>query len=198
LLYYVTNLKVFVKPKGVPGLKLKVAEALRKTGNRFVFFIDDIDRLTPEEARDLFRAIKALADFPEVVYVLFFDREEVAKALGAALQMDGEKYLEKIVQAPFHLPAVGKEQLHNKLFSGLDVILTAKPQPFPFDRTRWAELFSTGLDHFIRKPRDIVRVLNAVSVSYPSLAGEVNPVDLIALEFLLLLIRRCFPAWILT
>ena len=180
----IPKLKAFVEPKGVPGLKRKVAEALRKTGRRFVFFIDDIDRLTPEEARDFFRAIKALADFPEVVYVLSFDREEVAKALGAALQMDGEKYLEKIVQAPFHLPAVGKEQLHNKLFSGLDAILDSKPQPFPFDSTRWAELFSTGLDHFIRKPRDIVLVLNAVSVVYPPLAGEVNPVDLIALEFL--------------
>lgn len=180
----IPKLKAFVETKGVPGLKRKVAEALRKTGRRFVFFIDDIDRLTPDEARDFFRAIKALADFPEVVYVLFFDRDEVAKALSAALQMDGEKYLEKIVQAPFHLPAVGKEQLHNKLFSGLDAILDSKPQPFPFDRTRWAEVFSTGLDHFIRKPRDIVRVLNAVSVSYPPLVGEVNPVDLIALEFL--------------
>lgn len=181
---YFPKLKAFIEPEGVPKVKKKVASALKASGKRFVFFVDDIDRLTPDEARDLFRAIKALADFPEVVYVLFFDREEVAKALTTALKMDGEAYLEKIVQAPFHLPAVDKGLLHQKLFKGLDAIIESKPMPFQFDQSRWAEVFNDGLDQCVKKPRDIVRILNAISVVYPSLAGEVNPVDFIALEFL--------------
>ncbi len=172
------------KLEGVPKVKKKVATALKASGLRFVFFVDDIDRLTPDEARDLFRAIKALADFPEVVYVLFFDREEVARALTTSLKMDGEAYLEKIVQAPFHLPAVDKQRLQQKLFSGLDAIIEAQSVPFVFDQHRWAENFTSGLDAFIKKPRDVVRVLNAISVTYPSIAGEANPVDFIALEFL--------------
>lgn len=181
---YFPKLKAFVEPEGVPKVKKKVAAALKASGKRFVFFVDDIDRLTPDEARDFFRAIKALADFPEVVYVLFFGREEVAKALTASLKMDGEAYLEKIVQAPFHLPAVDNQQLQQKLFKGLDSIINAHPMPFAFDQDRWAEVFSNGLDRLIKKPRDIVRVLNAISVAYPPVAGEVNPVDFIALEFL--------------
>lgn len=181
---YIPKLKALVEPEGVPKVKKKVAAALKASGKRFVFFVDDIDRLTPDEARDLFRAIKALADFPEVVYVLFFDREEVSKALTATLKMDGEAYLEKIVQAPFHLPAVDKSLLQQKLFKGLDAIIESRPMPFPFDQSRWAEVFNDGLDQCIRKPRDIVRILNAISVAYPSLAGEVNPIDFIALEFL--------------
>lgn len=184
LLGWIPGLKFLTEKTGIPLVKKKVAAALKKSGKRFVFFVDDIDRLTPDEARDFFRAIKALADFPEVVYVLFFDREEVAKALTASLRMDGEAYLEKIVQAPFHLPAVDKEQLQQKLFKGLDAIIESKPMPFPFDQGRWAEVFSDGLDRCLRKPRDIVRILNAISVAYPPLAGEVNPVDFIALEFL--------------
>jgi predicted KAP-like P-loop ATPase len=89
LVDHVPKLKVFIEPAGFPQLKKKVGAALTEGEKRFVFFVDDIDRLTPDEARDFFRAIKALADFPEVVYVLFFDREEVGKALTASLGMDG-------------------------------------------------------------------------------------------------------------
>jgi predicted KAP-like P-loop ATPase len=184
LLGWLPGIKALTKKTDVPSVKKEIASALKSLGKRFVFFVDDIDRLTPDEARDFFRAIKALADFPEVVYVLFFDREEVSKALTASLQMDGEAYLEKIVQAPFDLPAVDKDQLQNKLFKGLDSIIESRPMPFPFDQSRWAEVFSDGLDQLIKKPRDIVRILNSISVSYPPLAGEVNPVDFIALEFL--------------
>ena len=181
---FIPKFKALIEPEGVPNVKKKVIAALKECGKRFVFFIDDIDRLTPDEASEFFRAIKALADFPEVVYVLFFDREEVAKALTASLKMDGEAYLEKIVQAPFNLPAVDRQQLQQKLFKGLDSIIDAHPMPFAFDQGRWADVYSNGLDRLIKKPRDIVRILNAISVVYPPVAGEVNPVDFIALEFL--------------
>jgi predicted KAP-like P-loop ATPase len=184
LLGRVPGLKFLTEKTGVPQVKMKVSAALKASGKRFVFFVDDIDRLTPDEARDFFRAIKALADFPEVVYLLFFDREEVAEALSASLKMDGEAYLEKIIQAPFHLPAVDRSRLQHKLFKGLDTIIESGPMPFPFDQDRWGEVFHDGLDRYIEKPRDIVRILNAISVVYPPLAGEVNSVDIIALEFL--------------
>ncbi|ARK99566.1 KAP family P-loop NTPase fold protein [Burkholderia pseudomallei] len=184
LLGWIPGLKFLTEKTGVPQVKKKVAAALKASGKRFVFFVDDIDRLTPDEARDFFRAIKALADFPEVVYLLFFDREEVAEALSASLGMDGEAYLEKIIQAPFNLPAVDKGQLQQKLFKGLNSIVDSRPMPFPFDQGRWVEVYNDGLDGYLKKPRDIVRILNAISVVYPPLAGEVNPVDIIALEFL--------------
>jgi len=184
LLGWIPGLKFLTEKTGVPQVKKEVAKALKASGKRFVFFVDDIDRLTPDEATDLFRAIKALADFPEVVYVLFFDREAVAETLTASLRMDGEGYLEKIVQAPFHLPAVDKGLLQQKLFKGLDAIIESRPMPFLFDQGRWAEVFSDGLDDCVRKPRDVVRILNAISVAYPPVAGEVNPVDFITLEFL--------------
>lgn len=88
------------------------------------------------------------------------------------------------MQAPFDLPAVDKGQLQQKLFKGLDSIIACKPLPFPFDQNRWAEVFHGGLDQFITKPRDVVRILNTLSVAYPPLAGEVNPVDFVALESL--------------
>ena len=171
------------KKKEVPELKREISEALKKEGRRIVFFIDDIDRLAPDEIRELFKVIKALADFPNVIYVLSFDRKIVADALRASLGIEGEAYLEKIVQAPFSLPAVDRLRLRKKLFTELDEILESRPLR-NFDQTHWGNIYFDGLDQYIEKPRDIVRVINALSVTYPAVGGEVNPVDFIALEFL--------------
>jgi len=61
-----------------------------------------------------------LANFPKAVYLLAFDRKTVAQALSATLGMDGGAYLEKIVQAPFSLPALDRERLTQKLFEKLE------------------------------------------------------------------------------
>ena len=100
-------LKRVIEPKqpDTNALKQSIAETLQKQDKRIVIVIDDIDRLTPEEIRQLFRVIKAVADFPNVLYLLAFDREIVAKALTEKQDLPGDQYLEKIVQVPIDLPA---------------------------------------------------------------------------------------------
>lgn len=169
--------------KDVPALKAGVAKALSDAGQRFVFVVDDIDRLAPDEIRELFKVVKALADFPNVIYLLAFDRDVVAASLNTSLGVDGEAYLEKIVQAPFVLPSVDRQKLQQKLFADLDRVLSGTDE-FLFDANHWGNVYHDGLDQFIQKPRDIVRVMNVLSVTYPAVRGEVNPVDFIALEFI--------------
>lgn len=171
------------KPREVPQLKEEISKLLRGSPRRILFVVDDLDRLTPEETREVFKVVKALADFPNVIYLLSFDKVEVAKALSSSLGIDGGAYLEKIVQASFALPAVGSNRLQRKLFNDLDHIVEAFPSA-EFDSTYWGNVYFDGLSYFITKPRDIVRVINALAVTYPPVAGEVNPVDYIALEFL--------------
>lgn len=171
------------KPKDVPTLKAELAKILEKAGQRFVFIIDDIDRLAPDEIRELFKVIKALADFPNVIYLLAFDRQVVSEALHTALGVEGEAYLEKIIQVQFSLPTVDRVRLRKKLFVDLDRILESFPLR-NFDQTYWGNVYFTGLDHYINKPRDIVRIINTLCVTYPAVTGEVNAIDFIALEFL--------------
>jgi len=171
------------KPKDIPALKADISMALQKANQRFVFVIDDIDRLAPNDISELFKVIKALADFPNVSYLLSFDRKVVADALHASLGVDGEAYIEKIVQAPFSLPTIDRLRLRQRLFVELDRILESLPLP-NFDQTYWGNVYYDGLDHYVNKPRDIIRIINALRVTYPAVAGEVNPVDFIALEFL--------------
>jgi predicted KAP-like P-loop ATPase len=169
------------KPKDVPALKSEISKILREAGKRILVVIDDIDRLTPEETRQLFTVIKALADFPNVVYLLAFDRDVAAQAIEQQSGLPGERYLEKIIQVPFELPPVDRVALRAALFSRLDQVLGDTSDGL-FDQSYWTNVFHDGIDPLIQVPRDVVRFANTLSVTYPAVRGEVNPVDFIALE----------------
>lgn len=171
------------KPKDVPALKSEISTILRDAGKRILVVIDDIDRLTPEETRQLFTVIKALADFPNVVYLLAFDREVAAQAIQQQSGMPGERYLEKIIQVPFELPPVDRVALRAALFKRLDEVLGDTSDGL-FEQSYWTNAFHDGIDPLIQVPRDVVRFTNTLSVTYPPVRGEVNPVDFIALEAL--------------
>lgn len=171
------------KPKDVPALKSEISKILRDAQTRILVIVDDIDRLTPEETRQLFTVIKALADFPNVVYLLAFDREVAAQAIEQQSGMPGERYLEKIIQVPFELPPVDRVALRAALFKRLDEILGDTSDGL-FDQSYWTNAFLDGIDPLIQVPRDVVRFTNTLAVTYPTVRGEVNPVDFIALEAL--------------
>ena len=171
------------KPKDVPALKSEISKILRDAGKRILVVIDDIDRLTPEETRQLFTVIKALGDFPNVVYLLAFDREVAAQAIEQQSGMPGERYLEKIIQVPFELPPVDRVALRAALFKRLDEVLGDTSDGL-FDQSYWTNAFHDGIDPLIQVPRDVVRFTNTLSVTYQAVRGEVNPVDFIALEAL--------------
>lgn len=179
------------KPKDVPALKSEISKILLEARKRILVVIDDIDRLTPEETRQLFTVIKALADFPNVVYLLAFDRDVAAQAIEQQSGLPGEKYLEKIIQVPFELPPVDRVALRAALFKRLDEVLVGTPDGL-FEQAYWTNVFHDGIDALIKVPRDIVRLTNTLSVTYPSVVGEVNPVDFIAIEALRVFLPRVY------
>lgn len=168
------------KHKSVPELKAKIADVLKQKQKRILVVIDDIDRLSSDEIRQLFTVIKAVADFPSVVYLIAFDKNVVVKALQQMQSLSGEIYLEKIVQVPFDLPLPDKASLRNLLFERLDAILEGTNEAL--DQTYWANVYLEGIDHYINTPRDVVRLTNTLGVAYPAVKNEVNPVDFIAIE----------------
>lgn len=174
-----------IPPKDVPALKEALSALLLEQKKRILVVIDDIDRLAPDEMRQLFTVIKALADFPYVIYLLAFDREVASEAIGKQTGLAGDRFLEKIVQVPFDMPFVDRTTLHEALFKRLEEITFDGTPDGGFDKNRWADIFFFGgLDKLFRVPRDIVRLTNALSITYPAVVGEVNPVDFIAIECL--------------
>lgn len=181
------------KPKDVPALKKALSDLLLQQKKRVLVVIDDIDRLAPDEVRQLFTVIKALADFPYVTYLLAFDREVAATAISEQTGLPGERYLEKIIQVPFELPRPDRTALRQALFKRLDAVMAPTPEG-RFDSMHWNNIFHSGLDPLITVPRDVVRLTNVLSVTYPAVVGEVNPVDFIAIEALRVFLPGVYDA----
>lgn len=148
--------------------------------------LDDLDRLTPDELREMLQIVKANADFPNLVYLLLCDRDVVQRQIGTALGVDGRSYLEKVVQAPFDVPLIERQRVHEVLFEGLNRMLAAEEVSARFDSKRWGNLFLGGLQGYFSNLRHVNRFLSTLEfhlqVFRNGSSFEVNPVDLIALE----------------
>lgn len=171
------------REKDVFGLRQEIDQVLKSQDRRFLIVIDDLDRLTWDEIRQMFRVIKAVADFPKTIYLLAFDRQVVVSALESFQGISGEGYLEKIVQSGFDLPLPDKPALRRLLFAHLDILLSQTPAEL-WDETHWGNVFWDGIDVFIETPRDVKRLVNSLLPSYSAVQGEVNFADFVALESL--------------
>ncbi len=180
------------RKRDVVALKREISERLRQAGQRIVVVIDDVDRLTPAEINQVFRVVKAVADFPNVVYVLAFDREEVAGALSAELRVDGSAYLEKIVQVPFVLPTLRQDVLRDLLIE--DVQRSAPEVRFEPSSDQYDANMLSAMGDLLRRPRDLVRFANAFAPTYAGLRGDVMAVDVAALELLRVVEPRVYRA----
>ncbi len=169
--------------KSIVEAKEEIIEQLKDIDGKIVIIIDDIDRLTAEEIRELFAIVKVIADFPNTVYILAFDKEVVLRALEKVQEGKGEEYLEKIVQIPIEIPLPDKISIRKMLSEELDTVLSGTPDEL-LDATRWQNVYWNSIDSFINTVRNVKRLINAIKVIYPSVKGEVNAVDFIAIETL--------------
>ncbi len=183
------------KPRQSPPLterKGAVIDALALWPHRIVVILDDIDRLPPGEVVAMIQAVKAVADFPNVVYVLAYDPTVVAHAIQSAVEVkDGLAYLEKIVQLPVRLPEVPQSKLNLHARERLGQIVRTGElgaQEAADLEKSWAVVFA-----LFRTPRDIERLRTKLQVALPVLKGAVNIADVLLLEAL----DIAFPAVVL-
>lgn len=177
-----------VQQQTLTEIKRELSHSLKKLERPILMVLDDIDRLTPEEVRLLFQLVKANADFPNVVYLLLFQRDIVERSLDSPPAVRGQEFLEKIVQIGFDIPRIDRTRLEKVLFAGLDELLTEADISKRFDQKRWGNLFLGGLRPYFQTLRDVYRYLASLSFHVSLFRGtgsfEVSPVDLIALEIL--------------
>jgi len=169
------------KKEGVRGRQLKVRDALSKLPNPIVVILDDIDRLTTPEIRDVFKLVRLTANFPQVIYLLAFDRIRVEQALGEQ-GIPGRDYLEKILQIGIDLPAVPAEVLNSQIFKAIDTALCSIQNPGHFDADVWPDVFMEVVRPLIRNMRDVRRYSAAIHGTVRDLGGRVALVDVLALE----------------
>lgn len=183
-------LKTIAKSKGAklmqaPSLyeaKEKLCEALEDFNHKIIVFIDDIDRLTTPQIKDIFQLVKQVGDFPNIIYVLTMDREIVCNALSEYHNIDGDEYLKKIVQVSFEVPEIDKSLLPEILKNRLSGIIHKNDYEEKFENNNYFEkVLENCVNPYIKNIRDVNRLINAFQFKYDALWKETSFVDLLAI-----------------
>jgi predicted KAP-like P-loop ATPase len=171
-------------PKPLPRIKSELIEGLRKLGRRIVVIIDDMDRLEPQEAAEITRLLKAVANFPNIIYVLCYDPKILADSLKQTLSIDdGSAFLEKIVQVRFKVPQPEAFDLRRWLLEEcIELHSSISQEPLPHDQLERLQAVCDLEGGLLTTPRDIVRVTNAIKLYWPPISGKVDYADLVWLQ----------------
>ena len=169
------------RKQGIGGRREAVDIALAELRKPIVVVLDDIDRLSTNEIRDVFKLVRLTASFPNIVYVLAFDRERVEEALGEQ-GVPGRAYLEKILQVAVDLPVVPFQVLNQLIFSAIDGSLADIEKPGRFDEQVWPDVFMEVIRPLIRNMRDVRRYAAAIHGTVRGLEGQIALADVLSLE----------------
>jgi hypothetical protein len=167
----------------------EVKRLLETLEQPLIVFVDDVDRLEPEQIRLVIRQIKANASLPKINFVLLFQQSIVEKALESVAAGEGRDYLEKIVQANFDLPPVTVDKLRQIFTEQLALLIDEYATPENgFNETRWGNVLFGGVMPFVRNLRDARRLISSIAIHLEMHKGahafEVNLIDFVALEAL--------------
>ena len=155
----------------------KLIKVLKEISKPITVILDDIDRLSSDELQSILKLVRVTGNFPNIVYVLSFDKNRVIKTLNDN-NIDGRDYLEKIIQIPFDIPQVPKKLLQENLFSSLDKILG----DVYLDKVRWSNAYWNIIKPTIKNIRDIRRYTSSLSNIFKQLGAEIDVVDLLTIE----------------
>ena len=161
--------------------------------SRIVVFIEDLDRLPPEEVREIVQLMRMVADFPKVTYVVGYDRLQVIRALGEMAGRHtspedslafGEGYLQKIIHAAFQLPTPPQYAVAEVIFNKW-IELAKEFYKEDFTKREYWQKVRPLLIPFFSTIRDGEKIINRAFLIMLMLKEKSNPADvLIAAYFM--------------
>lgn len=99
-------------------LKSLTQDAKNGVVRKVVVFIDDLDRCSPKKALYLLEQIKLMTDVEGFIFVLALDPRYIfacAKEKYSADLIHHSEYFEKIIQIPFNIPSLSKDDVFSYL-----------------------------------------------------------------------------------
>lgn len=168
------------RSEGTGGRRDKLKDELRKLEKPIVVVLDDIDRLSTSEIRDVFKLVRLTASFPNVIYIVAFDRKRVEKALEED-GIPGRDYLEKILQVAVDLPVVPQEALLREILKALSQAIEGADVA-EIDQEVWPDVLMEIVRPLVKNLRDVRRYAAAVHTSMAMLGRRIALADLLAME----------------
>jgi len=161
-------------------VKAELNELLSHQKHKIIIFIDNISRLVDNEINQIFQIVKSMGDFANTVYVLTLDKEYIKGAMNRLHGAGGAEYLNKLVQLPFNIPAISKQDVTLILLDRLKKLLVDVPED-SWDKDYWFDIYYSMIKHFFENVRDITRYVNTLSFGFFWVKDLVNPVDFFAI-----------------
>lgn len=173
-------------PPSLDSIRSSLRCELAKLATPVLIVIDDIDRLTKDEMRLLVQLVKVNVDFPNVVYLLLYQKNILTDALHEPTGAKGQSFLKKIVQIELEVPMAPEYKLRGIFLSQIEGVL--RGARYRWDKPRWDYVFENGIWPCFQTLRDIKRFIGAFEFYFEShiMDGvlQVNPIDLLILETL--------------
>ena len=163
--------------------KERISDLLKKFKTVILVIVDDIDRLPDAQIRSIFQLVTTIADFPNVNYLLSYERKIVEDALSSIQGCDGSEYLEKIVQVPIKIPEINREKIANLLSKKLaDLSNYATTEQEKSDMANRKALLRYCLFPYIKTMRDLCRYSNVLDFELAGSGAKVSPIDIAAIS----------------
>ena len=180
--------KALAQEASLTELRREADNVFRDLGRRVIVVMDDVDRLTQQEIRQLFQIIKLNADFPNTVYLIAADRSVVERSLDPEQGGLGRAYLEKIVQVGFDLPLADPAHVSSVLEGHL------RQAGVPVDTLQYGNLYYSGFRQLFTTLRDVKRFAGALHFTLSMVADEVDVVDFLGVEALRVFLPEVYSA----
>ncbi|WP_207420235.1 KAP family P-loop NTPase fold protein [Desertivirga brevis] len=110
----------FFKEKVLQERFAEITSLIKKIHKPVYVFIDDIDRLNKEEIFDILRLIRSSASFPNMIFIVAYDRSYIEEALAELKIPHSDRYLEKIIQLEVELPRIRETIMPSLLIKELE------------------------------------------------------------------------------
>lgn len=174
-------LDLLFNEKSVVDLKKAVDKLIQKEEIRLFIFIDDLDRLTPEEVIQIFQLIKLNANFKNTVFVVAYDAEVVQVALEKHYGDNGKRYLSKIVQVDYTIPEITDDEVEKEFFNHFELFI--KSAEINYSINDFIRIWHRkGFKNYFLTLRDVYRYINALRFRLPTIKEDVNVEHFLVLE----------------
>ena len=188
-------LKYCGKPKTLEDIRDKIVNDLSDMKQPLIIMIDDIDRLTRTEMLAVFKLVRLIGRFPNLIYIVACDKEQVEESLSWGNdRRSGRKYMDKIIQYPVNLPEIPRRVVFDQVENRIKKIIesTDRHCDNAINSDRWPDIRSNIVFPLLNNMRDVNRFLAALPATFDNLKGTVAAVDLIALEAVRLFLPDVF------
>jgi len=163
-----------------------ILEKVKENEYKIIVFVDDLDRVTPEMARDVLDNLRTFFDKKDITFVVTGDHTVLEGHLGRSLLPDeessaaqleeGRRFMKKIFNVYWRLPLPIKKELQDFIKGEFEKRTEDLAGVFPEESDR--TMFATYLDKYFESNfRQIIRFLDTVLFNFQIIKQKADNED---------------------